>query len=60
MKNALLASLILLASSGAQASNSTATGPLVDCSLSNGKSDYMPVMMCEIQHQNINKNNGAL
>ncbi|WP_163920871.1 hypothetical protein [Photobacterium sp. Alg240-V54] len=60
MKNAFFASLILLASTGAQASNSTATGPLVNCSLSNGKSDYMPVMMCEIQQQNMNKNNETL
>lgn len=60
MKNVLLASLILLASSGVQASNSTETGPLVDCSLSNGKSDYMPVMMCNIKQENINKNNSSL
>ena len=51
MKKALLASLILLASSASQASGSTATGPLVDCSLSNGKTVYVPAMICQIQKE---------
>jgi predicted small secreted protein len=51
MKKALLVSIILLASSTVQASGSTATGPLVDCSLSNGKSVYIPAMICQIEKQ---------
>ncbi|WP_196588534.1 hypothetical protein [Aliivibrio fischeri] len=49
MKKTFLASIILLASSYVQASGSTATGPLVDCSLPDGKSVYIPTMICEIQ-----------